>query len=718
MKLRYVELAPIDGENTAVRTVANRWYTVSAPISDVESTLRSLPDAASGSDGRDDLIRILQRDGSVSTASAAWASAPKRMIVTGRGPLVKAVASAELAHGLPTACVVSLEELEDDELADSFLLIDWTGLSEQALRDVGRLCEKHGAVWAPAAVAQAAGWFGPVFDDRPGPSLEDLLGRWATTADRRPWLDGCAPLPLGQWSVPPSTETAWIAAAVATESRRYFEGEDDRIRWRELELGLADLSATRHLVLPLPVSAGGDAAPLEFACPMDDLVDERTGVITRLVEIDHHPSIPRQLITVHAHIGAMRRISQWYTDPVAGGTSFVSRDAARQAAIGEAIERYSGDIVRPDLLWHGTWEQLAERGCHAVDPETLVLFSPRQYAMPGFPFVPLTRQLPVHWVRGRSLTRDCPAWLPASLVYGNWYTGPYKDAPHVNNTFHPGLAAGPDLGFAIAAGIQEIIERHSTMVWWHNAQPLPSVRPTARLAALWDGGPSDFGQRARLVALPNEFDVPVLAGIVEHIDDELLTIGFAARPDAEQAAFKAWAEGLTLQDGARDLLRPDGGFRQSAARGEINGSHVKPWRADRRYLDSYRPDFHDAVDLMCQLQVYLDPRAIERVRHLLDTPQTVDLGDLPSLPEYSVEAYQRVVERRGYEIFYADITTRDVHATGARVVRVLVPGLVPNFAAAFPFLGRGRLQADAVELGWRDRPLAEHEINIMPLPHA
>jgi ribosomal protein S12 methylthiotransferase accessory factor len=52
------------------------------------------------------------------------------------------------------------------------------------------------------------------------------------------------------------------------------------------------------------------------------------------------------------------------------------------------------------------------------------------------------------------------------------------------------------------------------------------------------------------------------------------------------------------------------------------------------------------------------------------------------------------------------------------VVRVLIPGLAPNFASAFPFQGRGRLRQAAVDLGWRDTPLAEDEINLFPLAHA
>src|SRR5574340_595049 len=80
--------------------------------------------------------------------------------------------------------------------------------------------------------------------------------------------------------------------------------------------------------------------------------------------------------------------------------------------------------------------------------------------------------------------------------------------------------------------------------------------------------------------------------------------------------------------------------------------------------------------------------------------------------------YEKVLEDQGYEIFYADITTPDVAVAGIHVVRALVPGLVPNFPAAFPFLGQGRVQQAAVTLGWRTAPFTEAELNYFPMPHA
>lgn len=65
-----------------------------------------------------------------------------------------------------------------------------------------------------------------------------------------------------------------------------------------------------------------------------------------------------------------------------------------------------------------------------------------------------------------------------------------------------------------------------------------------------------------------------------------------------------------------------------------------------------------------------------------------------------------------------DLTTCDVAAAGFHAAHTLVPGLVSNFPAGSPLWGNGRISDAAVALGWRDEPLAEHELNVFPLPHA
>ncbi|MGH3720068.1 MAG: YcaO-like family protein [Pseudonocardiaceae bacterium] len=451
--------------------------------------------------------------------------------------------------------------------------------------------------------------------------------------------------------------------------------------------------------------------------PTEMLLNARLGIVTSLSMVAPHPSVPT-LTTIKAAGCDISRVRPWNNDPVGGGSSFGDVDRAREAAIGELVERYCGNIVRPDLLSWATFDELAAAGEHAVDPDSLALFSQRQYAASGFPFVPLTRDTPIHWVRGRSLTRDVAAWLPASLVYINWYNTPWGTGdPPTNGTFHPGVATGSTLHNSVASGLQEIIERHATMVWWLNRQPLRAVKAASEIHSVWRNRVSDDQLRAWLIHIDNEFSVPVMAGVVEDTAQSFFTIGFAARATPEEAALKAWAEGVILQEVSRELQSPTSAYSSAIARGRLPDQGLKPWRADRRYLDDYRADFHDVVTLICQSQIYLDPRAAELVRPWVDVPVDRSMLDLPRLKSGSLAAVQAAVQVAGYEIFYADITTPDVAAAGLSVTRTLVPGTIANSPAAFPFLGGRVVQDSAVRLGWQSRPLSEAELTTIPLPH-
>ncbi|TMC11095.1 MAG: hypothetical protein E6J41_07035 [Chloroflexi bacterium] len=365
----------------------------------------------------------------------------------------------------------------------------------------------------------------------------------------------------------------------------------------------------------------------------------------------------------------------------------------------------------------GRDRRVRAKGERAVDPMELVLFSPAQYAAPGFPFVPFTRDLPVHWIAGRSLSLDRDVWLPASVVYFSYQLGPYAFEPRTNFPPYSGVAAGATWDAAVTSALEELIERDATMIWWLNAQPLPAVGLTPDLAAVWAGQPWDLGQRASLIYLDNEFDVPVITGVLENVREGLLALGFAARPDPAQAGLKAWAEALALQETTRAMDDPDSTFWTTAA-SMTPENRVKPHRPDRRYLDSFRPDFHDVISLTAQLQITLDPRAREAVRGCLDVETERPMSSLPHLTTRTSATYRERLERRGFEVLAVDLTTPDVAVTGTRVARVVVPGLVPNTPAAFLPLGRGRVQQAAVTLGWRDRPLEEEALNTFPLPHA
>jgi ribosomal protein S12 methylthiotransferase accessory factor len=517
--------------------------------------------------------------------------------------------------------------------------------------------------------------------------------------------------------LPPAIELTWAVSHFFIDVLAWVKGGVAEGDWHMVELDPVRLRMERHLVLPLPDRGGERTRTAGRDDPYSSIVDPLVGVVRVLEHREHHTLLPGRMKTVQAVACNMREIGPWDNDPVGGGSTFDDEVGAGRAAIGEVVERYCGNIVRPELLRWASYDCLVAAGERAIDPLSVVMFSSRQYSARGFPFTKIERGSNIHWVRGVSLTRNSPAWLPASLVYVNWYSTAEGDGDTpANGTFYPGISAGNSFESAWHSGLLEVIERHATMVWWLNQFAVPTLQLSPALHSLW---PESNGRyRATLMSLPNEFGIPVVAGFVEDHDLQLLTAGFAARSDAVSAGRKAWTEAINLQHISSDLLQSDSVYNSVVRSGRLPDQGLKPWRSDRRYLESYRSDFRDVTNLICQSQLYLDPEAVSLIRSMVDVPSGTHIDDHPVLPSNDGAAVKRAVESQGFEIFCADITTSDMAAAGWHVVRTLVPGTVPNSPAAFPFLGQGRVQQAAVELGWRPTPLAESDLTSLPLPHA
>ncbi|MFD0899260.1 YcaO-like family protein [Actinomadura sediminis] len=458
------------------------------------------------------------------------------------------------------------------------------------------------------------------------------------------------------------------------------------------------------------------------------LVDPRTGVITQLVHVDPEPWWPRGLDVYATHVADVAALMPWPADRVSTGTAFGDPARARIGAIGEAVERYCGNFVPADLR-RAAHAELVAAGENALDPADLALYSPAQYAEPGSPFTPFTRDLPVLWTRGVTLPSEEPVWVPASLVYVNYHQPPRLAEPVTNFVMLAGIAAGADDRMARTAALEEVIERDATVIWWANRLPAapvhvdhprlaPVLTPDPGRGPGWARATGAYGPcRYRVVALPTVFDVAVLGVLLEDPEHELAVFGVAARPDPVAAAHKALAEAVTLRRYALGLLDPDGAIWASAREGIIPIESFRPYRADRRYADSYRADYRDVTDLACHSQIWLDPRMRPHLEPITGDHPPVRLDELPSPAGDPHDVYLGRLAAAGLTAHAVDVTTSDVAAAGFRAARVVVPGAYSNAPAAFPFLGGARLRTDPVRLGLSRVPIREDEVNLVPLPH-
>lgn len=414
--------------------------------------------------------------------------------------------------------------------------------------------------------------------------------------------------------------------------------------------------------------------------PLDSLVSPYVGVVRGVQEVLAGPADVRLATawceTAHPHA-------------VSGGGSGVTSDRARAAAIGEAVERYSASCIDLDALVVATAREL---GPAAVAPRRFALFSARQYASPGFPYVPFDDDTRLTWIEGVRLPDGEPAWLPAQLVH----LGAAGDEPRICRTTSSGLACHTDRAEAALSALLEVIERDAFMLTWKARLTWPLLDWGAH-AELTDFearfiGPT--GLRARAVDLSRVWDVPCAAAVVRSDARETapLGVGAAAGATIERAVSKALDEAVRVRTWAEALRR-----------------HADP-----------APDPCDIRDFDDHIRFYADRRNAARVTFLDESRRRRDVACVPPLRGASADEQVTtaclLLARRSASAYLVDVTSPDVRDAGVSVVRVVAPELCAlDVEHGAPLLGGRRLYDEPRRLGLRAHTLVEEDLN--PDPH-
>jgi ribosomal protein S12 methylthiotransferase accessory factor len=243
------------------------------------------------------------------------------------------------------------------------------------------------------------------------------------------------------------------------------------------------------------------------------------------------------------------------------------------------------------------------------------------------------------------------------------------------------------------AALGEAIERDGIMIAWLGAVELPRMRPPSRDAVIGELLTRIERQHLRATVLDASTDigVPVRIAVLETAESppRELAVGMAAHLDPVQAHRKALMEAAHTHNWLRRLKR------QRA-----------PWRNP----DAIAPrTFEDHVFLWGH-----EPLA--RQLEFWRCGPWRDEGGETRLPRDAVALRGELVEKltgAGFEPLLVDLTPPDLAQVGMRVVRAVVPGLVP-LTVGPPCLGHSRRALVPAQLGLTARH-AGTDWN--PLPH-
>ena len=370
-----------------------------------------------------------------------------------------------------------------------------------------------------------------------------------------------------------------------------------------------------------------------------------------------------------------------------------SAEQSEVSALCEAIERYSGAFHGDEIRCRRSLAEFSGAGDEqALHPNDVQLFSDRQldHAQEinarGHPYnvVParFDPERELDWSPVWSLTRDRQCWLPTSILYGmtpeqRGTSGLWSDSN--------GCAAGNTLEEAILQGFFELVERDAFAIWWYNRLHRPGVDLESFDDEYLASAPGYYSQYHRemwLLDLTGDLGIPVFVALSRSDDGpaEDIIYGAGAHADPRIAALRAVCE---LNQCLTWVPRPG----DDQTRYGVDDPMCLWWWKNGKLAD--HPHLAPASGVrLCESSDY-------------PVPDTADMRE-------DVEWCRALVEARGMEFMVLDQTRPDI---GMPVARVIVPGLRHFWERFAP----GRLYDVPVEMGWRDCPAGEDELNPIPV---
>ena len=427
---------------------------------------------------------------------------------------------------------------------------------------------------------------------------------------------------------------------------------------------------------------------------VDHLVDPRVGIIESLTEVRKEAGSPdfHHFAALAADTAQLGGLANFRNGSAAGATP--ERAAAK--AIGEAVERYCSALYDITALPLATWRDAHFDGVH---PREFALYSPQQYASPGFPLVPFTEDTPVRWARMTDLADGRTVRVPACRVHMPYlYLAGTGDST-IEQPISTGLACHLSPAEATVGAICEVVERDAVTLTWQAMLAPPRIRVETLPDDLYELV-RRFERAASRVTL---FDITLDHGIptvlstarAEHPGGPALVVAAATAPHPRDAARKSLEE-----------------LAHSQRYAQVLASHMPRITPDP-------PHYESVTGQREHMNFWVDHRNLPHADFLFTSRTRIGFDEIADrgtgTPEGDVRMLVDRVTGVGERVLLADLTTPDAAALGFSVVRAVIPGFHPlHLGHRLRALGGDRLWSVPGRLGYPGRTPEQGD---NPVPH-
>ena len=402
-----------------------------------------------------------------------------------------------------------------------------------------------------------------------------------------------------------------------------------------------------------------------------------TSLLSDVIDIVPSPGAPKIFNSACA-MNSLKRILGAEIPGSAGAAGLTVEDA-RISGIGEAVERYAAALIPWDELELCAENDLEGR---ALGMDKFDIYDDDTYGLPNFPVARYRRNVPIYWVKSRSLISGEIYSIPAAHVYIPYlYWDESRKSEFVAMATSTGQACHTDRELARLSGLYECIERDAFMITWLRKLNVPrlDIASQPRLAKLFDRYYANCQVDFHLLDLTLDIAVPTVlcVAVSKSRRGPLAVIGCATRLSMIDACEKALLESAQCLSWARYMCdsQPD-------------------WRPTEGYRNV--TSFEDHVRLYCE------PDMIGHLDFLLSERELVAIPDDVAYPDTQarIERILACLRECGFDALEVDLATPELDDVGLHALKVIVPGLVPLTAAhEFPALASPRFHQVPAKLG-------------------
>ena len=423
-------------------------------------------------------------------------------------------------------------------------------------------------------------------------------------------------------------------------------------------------------------------------------VSPLTGVVPYVTEVEFGRGGPE--VFVAAATGPDMAVLGYATGAnVSGSGAGLRWESARDAAVGECLERYAACVIDSENLLIASYNSLIRSGRKAHRPSEWALFDNSQQV----PYSIFSEDLVIAWTKGWNPITNEPTFVPACLAHLS--ANPVlreSGAELIGPAVSTGCACAPSVTESLLRGLCELIERDAFMIVWRNRLNIPEVKIDEG-TALHKTYKSKFlkpGLEYRIWQTTLDFSMPSFFGILfDHRGPKKrMIVGGAANPDAELAAEKTLCE---LVQGL-SWLEYVGKHKEDSS---TDFDQIRNF-TDRALLYAFR-DLPDAYSFLFNHREPVLLSSITRKRAQAD--------------ELLRDCLAEVVAK-GFQPAAVDLTTDDVRKCGYVVTRIVVPGFeTMDGHHRLQMLGGVRWREVPIKLGFLSTAPTISTLNSFPHPY-